>query len=171
MVSLPLLLERLCMKKGLSRWGKALFFQMCGWLCDVDVAGDLDFLFLHLREYEGENAVLDLGGDAVLLYILRQCVGLLVVGVGELATQVVLFLVLLLVLEFVLDGDVQVAFVVDADAAELLLKARSRDLHGVSILIDFDVDSGCCTWCGCNDIGVEEIIEYCGEPTVLKHYG
>ena len=47
-------------------------------LCDVDLAGDLDFLFDDLREFDGEYTVLDLGGDGVALHIVRQDERLLV---------------------------------------------------------------------------------------------
>ena len=47
-------------------------------LCDVDLAGDLDFLFDDLREFDGEDTVLDLGGNGVAFHIVRQDERLLV---------------------------------------------------------------------------------------------
>lgn len=46
-------------------------------LCNVDLTGHLDFLFDDLGELDGEDTVLDLGGDILLLHIVGQNQGLL----------------------------------------------------------------------------------------------
>ena len=50
-------------------------------LSDLDGAGEFGLLFLHFRQGDGQDAVLHLGLDVVLVHIFGQCIDLLVVGV------------------------------------------------------------------------------------------
>ena len=70
---------------------------------------------------------------------------LLVVRVAELTAQIVMVLVLLLVFLFVLNGDGEVALVIDGYAAIFFLDARGCKLHRVGFLTLLDIDCGCCT--------------------------
>ena len=58
-------------------------------------------------------------------------------------------LVLLLVFLFVLDGDGEVALVVDGHTAIFFLNAWSCKFHGVGLLTLLDID------CGCSTVGTE----------------
>ena len=89
-------------------------------LRDLNGLGDL-LLLLGLRHGDSQDAVLHLGRDLVFHDIIRQRVVLLVVRVAELAAQIVVVLVLMLVLSLVLDGDGQLALVVDANSAIYIL--------------------------------------------------
>ena len=100
------------------------FYKALRGLRDLDGLGDL-LLRLSLRHGDGQDAILDLGRDLILHYIIRQRVALLVVRVTELAAQIVMVLVLMLVFGLVLDGDGEVALVVDADSAIFFLNAWS----------------------------------------------
>ena len=93
------------------------FIQDSPTLRDLNGLGDL-LLRLGLRHGDGQDAVLHLGRDLIFHDIIRQRVALLVVRVAELATQIVMVLVLMLVFLFVLDGDGEVALVVDAGTFE-----------------------------------------------------
>ena len=101
------------------------FIQDSPTLRDLNGLGDL-LLRLHLRHGDGQDAVLHLGRDLILHHIIRQRVALLVVRVAELAAQIVMVLVLMLVLLFVLDGDGEVAFVIDGHTAIFFLNARAH---------------------------------------------
>ena len=81
-------------------------------LRDLNGLGDF-LLLLGLRHRDGQNAVLYLGRNLVANHIVRQHVVLLIVRVTELTTQVVTMTVLMLVFLFVLDGDGEVALVID----------------------------------------------------------
>ena len=120
------------------------FIQDSPTLRDLNGLGDL-LLRLHLRHSDGQDAVLHLGRDLIFHDIIRQRVALLVVRIAELAAQIVMMLVLMLVLGLVLDGDGQVALVVDADSAIFFLNAWSCKFHRVGLLTLFDIDCGCCT--------------------------
>ena len=133
------------------------FIQDSPTLRDLDGLGDL-LLRLHLRHGDGQDAVLHLGRDLIFHDIIRQRVALLVVRVAELAAQIVMVLVLMLVFGLVpsprltgsrgpslLDGDGEVALVVYADSAIFFLKARSCKLHRVGLLTLLDIDCRCCT--------------------------
>ena len=113
-------------------------------LRDLDGLGDL-LLRLHLRHGDGQDAVLHLGRDLVFHDIIRQRVVLLVVRVAELAAQIVMMFVLMLVFGLVLDGDGEVALVVDAYSAIFFLNAWGCKLHRVGLLTLLDIDCGCCT--------------------------
>ena len=78
--------------------------------------------------------------------------------------------VLMLVFGLVLDGDGEVALVVDADSAIFFLNAWSCKLHRVGLLTLLDIDCRCCTVGTRHPIIVQEILKYCWHPTVLKHY-
>ena len=93
---------------------------------DVLGLGNLDdaiefrlLLGSEFGELDGQDAVLDLGTDALLVHVLGQHVGLLIIGVRELAAHIVmglaLFVIFLLILRFVLNLDYQVALVIDVD--------------------------------------------------------
>ena len=88
------------------------FIQDSPTLRDLYGFGDL-LLRLHLRHGDGQDAVLHLGRDLVANHVIRQRVVLLVVRVAELAAQVVTVTVLMLVFLFVLNGDGEVALVID----------------------------------------------------------
>ena len=88
------------------------FIQDSPTLRDLNGHGDL-LLRLGLRHGDGQDAVLDLGRDLILHHIVWQRVALLVVRVAELAAQIVMVFVLMLVFLFVLNGDGEVALVVD----------------------------------------------------------
>ena len=122
----------------------AVLIKMQSSLRDLNGLGDL-LLRLHLRHGDGQDAVLYLGRDLVANDIIRQRVALFVVRVAELATQIVMVLVLMLVLGLVLDGDGEVALVVDADSAIFFLNARGCKLHRVGFLTLLDIDCGCCS--------------------------
>ena len=86
--------------------------------CLRDLNGLGDFLLrCGLRHGDGQDAVLHLGRDLVTNHIIRQLVVLLVVRVAELTAQIVMVLVLMLVFLFVLNGDGEVALVIDGYAA------------------------------------------------------
>ena len=122
----------------------AVLFKMNPSLRDLN--GLLNLLLrLGLRHGDGQDAVLHLGRDLVFHDIIRQRVALLVVRVAELAAQIVMMLVLMLVFGLVLDGDGEVALVVDAYSAIFFLDARGCKFHGVGLLILLDIDCGCCT--------------------------
>ena len=91
---------------------------------------------------------------------------LLVVGVRELAAQIVRVFVFLFVLELVLDGDAEVVIFIDMNAAVLFLYARRCQFNDIRFLGFFDVNrrSGC-TY-GVHQIRVQKLIKYCWEPTV-----
>ena len=93
-------------------------------LRDLNGLGDF-LLWLGLRHRDGQDAVLHLGRNLVANHIVWQHVVLLVVRVAELTAQIVMVLVLMLVFLFVLNGDGEVALVVDAYAAIFLLDARA----------------------------------------------
>ena len=126
-------------------------------LRDLNGLGDL-LLLLGLWHGDSQDAVLHLGRDLVSHDIIRQRVVLLVVRVAELAAQIVVVLVLMLVLSLVLDGDGQLALVVDANSAIFFLNAWSCKFHRVGLLTLLDIDCS------------QEIVKYCWEPTVFKHY-
>ena len=117
------------------RWMPSLccFIQDSPALRDLDGLGDL-LLRLGLRHGDGQDAVLHLGRDLVTNHVIRQRVVLLVVRVAELAAQIVMMLVLMLVFGLVLDGDGEVALVVDADSAIFFLNAWSCKFHRVGLL-------------------------------------
>ena len=75
----------------------------------------------------------------LFIHILRQAVDLLVVGVRELAAQIVLLVrflaVLLVVLKLVLDGKLKVAVLVELNADVVFLDARNGYFHGVFIRV------------------------------------
>ena len=76
-----------------------------------NVDGALYLLFLgfgQLWHGDGEHAVVHFGGNVFFHHIVGQGVGLLVIGVAELAAQVVLLFVLILVLHLVFDGEAEV---------------------------------------------------------------
>ena len=56
-----------------------------------------------------------------------------------------MMLVLMLVLGLVLDGDGQVALVIDTDSAIFFLNAWSCKFHRVGLLTLLDIVCGCCT--------------------------
>ena len=120
------------------------FIQDSPSLRDLDGLGDL-LLRLHLRHGDGQDAVLHLGRDLIFHDIIRQRVALLVVRVAELAAQIVMMLVLMLVFGLVLDGDGEVALVVDAHSAIFFLNAWSCKFHRVGLLTLLDIDCRCCT--------------------------
>ena len=130
------------------------FIQDSPTLRDLNGLGDL-LLRLHLRHGDGQDAVLHLGRDLVFHDIIRQRVVLLVVRVTaldlgrfackELAAQIVVVLVLMLVLGLVLDGDGQVALVIDTDSAIFFLNARGCQHQDISRFTLLDIDCGCCT--------------------------
>ena len=91
-------------------------------LRDLDGLGDF-LLRCGLRHGDGQDAVLHLGRNLVFHHIIRQLVVLLVIRVAELTTQIVMVLVLMLVFLFVLNGDGEVALVVDAYTAIFFLDA------------------------------------------------
>ena len=65
----------------------------------------------------------------------------------KLAAQIVMMLVLMLVFGLVpslLDGDGEVALVVDADSAILFLNAWSCKFHRVGLLTLLDIECRCC---------------------------
>ena len=118
-------------------------------LRDLNGLGDL-LLRLRLRHGDGQDAVLHLGRDLIFHNIIRQRVALLVVRVAELATQIVMMFVLMLVFGLVpsprltgsrgpslLDGDGQVALVVDADSAIFFLQLEEVIFNGRA-LASFD---------------------------------
>ena len=142
-----------------------------GRLPNLDGPCVLLLLFLgHLRQGNGEYAVLNLGLDALAVHIFGQRIGLLVVAVGEFAAQIVLLLVLLLVFALVLYGQAQVALLVHIDTATILLNARRCHFHYIGFLILLDIDCGCRAIGARHEISVQEIVKYCWEPTVVKHY-
>ena len=51
-------------------------------LCDINLARDLNLLFYHLRQFDGEHTVLYLGRDTVFLHVVGQNQGLLILGVA-----------------------------------------------------------------------------------------
>ena len=110
----------------------------------LDGIGDL-LLRLGLRHGDGQDAVLDLGRDLILHHIVWQRVALLVVRVAELAAQIVMVLVLMLVFLFVLNSDGEVALVIDGYATIFFLDAWSCKFHRVGLLTLLDIDCGCCT--------------------------
>ena len=136
-------------------------------LVNVDLALDLLYLFLgELWQGDGQYAVVHLGCDVVLLNVVGENVGLLVVGVAELAAQEVFLLVLLLVFQFVLDGYFQIAIRIDVDSAKFLFDAWHGQLHAVGFGIFFDIDSGCGCLHSRHPIVVEEVVEHSREPVV-----
>ena len=137
-------------------------------LRDLDGLGDL-LLRLGLRHRDGQDAVLHFGRDLVTNHIVRQHVVLLVVRVAELAAQRVMVLLLMLVFLIVLNGDGEVALVIDAYAAIFFLDAWSCKLNRVGILTLLDIDCGCCTIGTRHESSVKEIIKHRWEPSVAFH--
>ena len=138
---------------------------------DVDVALYLlHLLFIGLWHGHCKHAVVHLGGDVVLYDVIGQHVGLLIVGVAELTAQEMLLFVLFLVLQLVFDGDVEVSVGVDAYPAKFLFDAWHSQLHGVALRILLYVDSRCSGFHLRHPVAVEEIVKYCGKPTVCVHY-
>ena len=130
------------------------FIQDSPTLRDLNGLGDL-LLRLHLRHGDGQDAVLHLGRDLIFHDIIRQRVVLLVVRVAvidnvaspveELTAQIVMMLVLMFVLGLVLDGDGEVALVVDAYTTIFFFDAWSCKFHRVGLLTLLDIDCGCCS--------------------------
>ena len=113
-------------------------------LRDLNGLGDL-LLRLGLRHGDGQDAVLDLSRDLVFHHIVWQYVVLLVVRVAELTAQIVTVTILMLVFLFVLNGDGEVAVVIDAYAAIFFLDAWSCKFHYIALVCLLDIDCGCCT--------------------------
>ena len=93
-----------------------------------NVDGALYLLFLgfgQLWHGDGEHAVVHFGGNVFFHHIVGQGVGLLVIGVAELAAQVVLLFVLVLVLHLVFDGYAEVAVGVEWPVRPLALCTRN----------------------------------------------
>ena len=60
------------------------------WLADLDDTVHLLLGFgSEFGQLNGKDAVLDLGADVLLVHLIGQDVGLLVVGIGELAAHIV----------------------------------------------------------------------------------
>jgi hypothetical protein len=78
-------------------------------------------------------------------------------------------LVLMLLFLFVLDGDGEIALVIEAYAAIFFLDAWSCKFHRVGLLTLLDIDCGCCTIGTRHEISVKEIIKHCWEPTIAFH--
>ncbi len=148
---------------------RVLLFSKMNCLRDINGLGNLLFRF-GLWHRDGQNAVLYLGRNLVADHIVWQCVVLLVVRIAELTAQVVTVTVLMLVFLFVLNGDGEVALVIDAYAAIFFLDAWSSKFHDVTLVVLLDIDCGCCTVGTRHPIIVKEILKYCWHPTVLKHY-
>lgn len=147
------------------------FFFVCPDLCDFDFSANLlPFLRSEFRQADGQDAVLHVGSDFVLLDVVRQNQGLLKLRVRELAAQVVGVLVLFLLLVLLLQFDVQVAFVVDLNVEVFLLHARSGEFHFVFLFALNHVDSGCGCFGTRHKIGVEQVVEYAWQPCVSSHH-
>ena len=108
-------------------------------LFDLNVLQRL-LLFLDLfRNDHGEHTVSNLGTYLVAVDVVGQNVGLLVIAVRELATQIVDMLLitvlvvflLFLVLKLILDSQFEVALIVDAYAYPLFLKTRHSHFHRI----------------------------------------
>ena len=94
-----------------------------------------------------------------MVNIVGQSVSLLIVAIRELATQVVLFLLLLFVLHLVFDVHYQIAVLVQTDAAELLLQSRSGYIHYIGFLVFLYVNSGSRSIYARHHISVKEILK------------
>ena len=109
---------------GLHQQVRDLLFNKTNCLRDLNGLGDF-LLRLGLWHGDSQYAVLHLGRNLVADHIIRQCVVLLVVRIAELTAQVVTVTVLMLMFLFVLNGDGEVALVVDAYASFLMPGAAS----------------------------------------------
>ena len=78
-------------------------------LPDSNLPTGFAFFAFDLRQFDGQDAIFDLGANLCLIHIVRQRVFLLEVGVCKLAAEVVGMFVFLFVLKFVLDGNAQIA--------------------------------------------------------------
>lgn len=135
-------------------------------LCDFYLSFVLFlFGFVDFRHVDCQHTIVDFCRDVVFHNIVGQHKGLLVIGVAELAANVVFFLVFLFVLKFVLDCHFEVAVIVDVDTAELLLDAGSGHFHCVGLVIFFDVDSGFGAFHFRHPLVVDELIKHGWEPT------
>ena len=95
-----------------------------GTLLDFNLFGRFADYLLQFRQFDGQDTVLHFRVDLFFVHIFRQTVFLLVVGVRELAAQIVRVFVFLFVFELVLDGDAEVVIFVDMNAAVVFLYAR-----------------------------------------------
>ena len=85
-----------------------------------------DFILADFRHGDGQYAVVHLGSDLVFDDVIGQDIGLLIVGITELAAQEVLLLVLLFVFQLVLDGDFKIAVGIDVHAAKFFCDASVK---------------------------------------------
>ena len=121
------------------------FFYVSESLRHLNSLGTFLLFLSQLRHGNSQYTILNLGRNLVTLHIIRQCIGLFVVRVAELATQIVMMLILLFVFNLILDSNGKVTIFVDTYTTIFFLNAWSCKFHGVGLFTLLDIDCGCCT--------------------------